>query len=274
MILTSGGVYSTGITALTNITGVCVDSSDNIYVHHQGGGNARLSQYSSALVEQWIKSVGTSGGQAHITTDGAHVWVCNTSDRQVRKRLCSDGSAVSTFGSSGSTDGKFGSGGPYGITNDGTHLYVTDPGNSRVQKFLVSTGAYVTEWANASPRGIAADASGDVVVGGTATGAVRRSTNVGVFIDEFVLLGLGDGLAVASGDVVWAGNSIDATIAKWDEAVSAGGYGQVAIDIGGSLGTYTGIGLREGAVANAPPAPPRDRPRWRSRSTARPRPTR
>jgi hypothetical protein len=221
-ILDSDGLYVSGVTA-DGATGVCVDSSDNIYISLQGSGDLRLRKYNSSLALQWTQTIdaGGAGDQAHVTTNGTHVWVCNTGTRRIYKRLCSTGAAVSNFGGSGVTNGLFGAGGPFGIANDGTHLYVTDPGNLRIQKFLMSTSAYVAQW-NIAPgiRGVAIDASGDVLVAETLMGTVYRYTNVGVSIDSF-LQTAASGIGVATGDVLWVSNISTGTIAKWDE-VSVG----------------------------------------------------
>ena len=226
VILTSAGVYSTGITGLTDIWGVCVDPSDNIYTLSQTSTNMRLRKYSSALALQWTEDFGTNGNQRHLTTDGVHVWACSEFDNKVWKRLCSNGNAVSDFGGSGSTNGRFGPGGPWGITHDGTYLYVSDRGNNRVQKFLMSTNAYVTQWpTGTNPLGMAKDAAGNILVAnneGPPAAAIVRYTNVGVQLDSFAVETT-NGIGVAAGDVLWAGASApgpNGTITKWDETVT------------------------------------------------------
>jgi tripartite motif-containing protein 71 len=230
VILTSLGAYSTGVTSLNSITGVCVDASDNIYVVFDGGSNIGIKKYNSALVQQWSSTIsGTSAaGGGHCTTDGTNLWVCSPNDSRVYKQLCSNGNDVNSFGGSGTTNGKFDTGGPYGITMDATYLYVSDPSNLRVQKFTLA-GVYASQWTiPITPRGLAKDAAGNiVVVESLAAGAVARYSNTGTLIDSFSQVGP-VGVAVATGDVIWVSDAVGATIAKWDEATTVTTTGTAA----------------------------------------------
>jgi len=146
--------------------GVAVDSSNNIYVtdYDAVGSGFSVRKYNSSFVSQWTIS-GITGIPGHVATDGTHVFFTNVTTDTIEKRLCSDGSLVATYGSSGTSNGQFDT--PFGIAVDGTHLYITDIGNSRVQKLLKSDGSYVTKWGTAgssngefnTPSGVGIDAS-------------------------------------------------------------------------------------------------------------------
>jgi sugar lactone lactonase YvrE len=221
VILLSDGTYSTGITGLSGIGGVCVDSSDNIYVVYDGGGDIGIAKYNSSLTSQWSTTMGgtTALGGAHCTTDGTHLWVTSPLDTKVYKRLCSTGAAVSNFGSSGTGSGQFGTASPYGIAVDGTYLYISDPANNRLQKFAKATGAYVTQWATSdNPRAVALDAAGNVLVGSADADTVTRYTTTGILIDAFSQTNP-YGIGVADDDVLWVSNISDGTVAVWDEEV-------------------------------------------------------
>ncbi len=239
MKLNSSGAYVTSITGMTGITGVCVDSSNAIYVTFSVGN---VRKYNSSLILQWSQNLGAA--TKHITTDSTHVYITDASGG-VYKRLCSTGALPIGVSSWGGGLGAF-----WGVTVGGGEVFVVDATANLVRVYTTS-GVVVRSWAiTASARGCALDASGDVLVAEYGQDAVKRYTNTGTFIDSFTQIDP-DGIGVATGDVLWVSNATDDTIAKWDEAMTPGGYGDVAIEIDGSVSTYLGIGNRDGAVATA-----------------------
>jgi hypothetical protein len=217
VILTSTGIYSTGVTGLTGIRGVCRDSSDNIYVAFGGVASGfQLAKYSSALALQWTQTLGTSLGdpEGHVATDSTHVYAVDRSGNYIHKRLCSTGAAVTTWGTTGSGNDNYMT--PYGITVTGSEVYVVDQGNSRV-KVTNTTGTYAREWAiNASARGIAPDASGDIWVCEYANNQLRRFSNAGVeqtTIAQSTPSGIG---ITASTDILWVSSGQN-NVNEWDE---------------------------------------------------------
>jgi sulfite exporter TauE/SafE len=78
---------------------------------------------------------------------------------------------------------------------------------------------------------------------------LQHFTSTGTYVESIALASTTlHGVGMASGDVLWASDFGNHTVSKWDEL--PGGYGQLAIDIDGNLGTYTGIGQIDGAVTN------------------------
>jgi N-acetylglucosamine kinase-like BadF-type ATPase len=78
---------------------------------------------------------------------------------------------------------------------------------------------------------------------------VTRYSTTGTVVDAFDQA-TPDGIGWATGDVLWVSNAGSHSVAKWDEVTSAAGYGEAAVEIDGSVGTYLGIGNRDGFVQN------------------------
>jgi sugar lactone lactonase YvrE len=85
-----------------------------------------------------------------ITSDGANLYVADTSSNTIRRVVIETGAVTTlagTAGKSGATDGigtaaLFYS--PYGITTDGTSLYVADTGNDVIRKIVIASGVVTT----------------------------------------------------------------------------------------------------------------------------------
>jgi hypothetical protein len=219
VILTSAGAYSTGVTGINSIVGVCVDSSDNIYITYDGGsGNdIRIRKYNSSLVQQWDTNLSSTlhQGASHCCTDGTNLWVADKLDNKVYKRLCSTGAAVSNFGNGGSGDGQFGTNSPWGIAVDATYLYVTDQGNSRIQKFTKATGAFFSKWtASSSGRGLSLDGAGNLLMANHGGDTVTRYTIAGASVDTFAMADP-DGVVAAPGATAWVVTESTGSVRKW-----------------------------------------------------------
>jgi len=78
-----------------------------------------------------------------VITDGTYLYVADTYNNRIVKRLCSDLSYVAKIGSQGSGNDQFYY--PSGITTDGTYLYVADMYNHRIVKRLCSDLSYVAK---------------------------------------------------------------------------------------------------------------------------------
>ena len=91
----------------------------------------------------WVSLEGDDRLQTPIfaTSDGTHLYIIDTYNHRIVKRLLSDLSYVAKIGSSGSGNDQFYY--PQGATSDGTHLYITDTNNHRIVKRLLSDLSYV-----------------------------------------------------------------------------------------------------------------------------------
>ena len=78
-----------------------------------------------------------------VAVDGTHIYVLDSRNHRVVKRLKSDLSYVAKIGTSGSGNDNFSQ--PSGITCDDTHIYVADTFNNRVVKRLKSDLSYVAQ---------------------------------------------------------------------------------------------------------------------------------
>jgi tripartite motif-containing protein 71 len=201
-----GGNYVASITGLTGITGVCLDSSDNIYVLFSIGSIQGPRKYNSSLVLQWTAAAFYIGACAHITTDDTHIYFTNTASDVIRKHRCSDGAAIATLGTAGTGDGQLDA--PYGIAHASSELYVVDQGNSRVQVFNAS-GVYQRQFSiPASCRGCAINSNGQVFVANFANDLINRYTSTGTLLDTFAQDNP-EGVVVDSTGLVWASNNTD-----------------------------------------------------------------
>jgi len=257
VILTSAGAYSTGITSLTGIIGVCTDSSDNIYVFYDSAA-PKIRKYSSALALQATKSTGGAATDVgHLTTDSTNVYFTEPTSGNVCSVNVALSSSVSVLAGPGTGDGQFTN--PLGIIYASSLLYVVDRRASDRAQVLNTSGVYQRKWtinnSDTTAYAINADASGDIFVSSIqafeSNGTVRHTTNAGVAIDSFTVTGgAATGLGVASGDVVWLTNDTTHLVEKWDEGVTSGGYGEIAVSVNGNLSTYVGPGNRDASIAN------------------------
>jgi len=128
--------------------------------------NDRIKKHLSSDDMTYFLKIGSSGSEDDqfyapwgICTDGFFVYVLDSSNHRVVKRLLSDFSYVSKIGSLGAGNDQFST--PRGMCTDGTYLYIADGGNDRVVKRLCADLSFVsktdgTEGLNA-PRSICTD---------------------------------------------------------------------------------------------------------------------
>jgi hypothetical protein len=241
--LNSNGTYDTSITGLASITGVCVDGSDNVYVIYASAGGSTIKKYNSSLVQQNFSSV-IGLTWKHCATDGTFVYITG-SDNFIWKNRASDTGSLTSWGGAGATNGKFTT--PWGICYYNGEVYVVDQGNSRVQ-VLNTSGAYQRQWTiAASSRGIAPDLSSHMVVAEYGSNAFTRYGTTGTFVDTMTQVSP-DGVAVATGDVVWASNAASSNIAKWGEAVPTPTF---AVLLLGGLAANCGVSAKPITAAPA-----------------------
>jgi hypothetical protein len=252
LILNSSGVATAAITGLTGITGVCVDSSDAIYVNRvYSGSTYALRKYNSALVQQWDTSATVVWFNVrHLATNSTNVYFTNGDF--VTARLCSSGGSVTSWGGTGPGDGKFSN--PWGIRVDGAYVWVADTGNTRLQQFSLA-GSYVGKFSTPSPPyGITSIPTASIlIVSFNAEHMVRRydADATGSLIDSFSHPSpLGIDVTTDDNDIIWVSSSGSGIIAKFDEAVTPGGHGSLAVEVDGVVSTYVGIGSRDGSISN------------------------
>lgn len=124
-------------------TGVCVDSSDNIYFCDYG--NHRIVKLNSSMT--YVTQFGSTGvsGTAldranhpmFVDTDDTYLYAADTGNHRVLKVPVSMASAVDSFGTAGTIgSGQFGLNTPIGIavvnSGFGSGVWVADSGNKRV----------------------------------------------------------------------------------------------------------------------------------------------
>lgn len=199
----SAGTWISNIISASEARGICLDSSNNIYVTFKNAVNDyRLAKYNSSGVLQWTSVTLTTFSSialGHCATDGASVFVTLPTDNTIKKLSCSTGAVSATYGSAGTGNGQFNA--PYGIATDNTYLYITDNGNDRVQKLNLS-GTYITQWGSTgtgngrfiSPLAVAVNASNNnILVTDTTRSDIQVFTNTGAFLQKFGGPGTGNG---------------------------------------------------------------------------------
>ena len=225
----SSGTYVTSITSLTGATGVCVDSSNNVYVVY----GTNLRKYNSSLVLQWTAPLSFTG--RHCTTNGTYVWVTTTSDIVLRKDTATGVNVWAIGSTTGSNDGQFNA--PYGVATDGTYVYVVDQGNDRIQKFSTN-GAFIYKWGRAGTDpgefqtavGIHYNSvTGMLYVTDSGRDDVQEFTVEGGYVGQFGTAGTGNGQfqdasGVANdvaGSGVWVADGTQDRLQKFTRSVTS-----------------------------------------------------
>lgn len=218
----SGAFVSNIITGVDEAYGVCIDSSDNVYVSFKNGTNDyRIRKYNSSGTLQWTTTaLAFDNPITALATDGVHVYSVASANHVVTKRLCSNGSHVATFGTnntSSSADGQYNT--PYGIAYSPVtgNLYVSDQSNDRIQE-ITTTGAFVRKWGSSgtgsgqftTATGVAVHpTTGDVFVTDSGRNDVQRFSPTGTYLDTLGETGTGNGQFTGpSGCVVNAATTI------------------------------------------------------------------
>lgn len=177
--------------------GITVDSSGNIYVVDGGKNNVQLFNSAGTATATWSGTTPFGGtalsGARGIVTDGAYVYIVDTSNSRVVKVTAGTGGGTFSASWGGATTyGGVALSSPYGISIDGGgHVYVADTNNSTRNRVVVTgtTGTFVGEWgttgtsngAFTNPNSIALDTGGAAYVAdqpssGGAGGRVQRFT--------------------------------------------------------------------------------------------------
>lgn len=249
--------WSNFVTSLDEVTGICIDSSDNVYVAYTqtAASSYRIRKYNSSGSLQWTTADINANAFGHIATDGTHVYGTRPGATScIRKYACSDGVLAAQMGSVGTGDGQFTD--PYGIAYSSAtgNLYVVDQGNDRVQE-ITTAGVFVRKWGSSgsgdgqfqTATGIAVHPDGgNVYVADSGRDDVQEFTQSGGFIRAIGSAGTGngqfsapDGVAVETDGDVWvADDSTTDRIQKFATVVGAGSV----LNTHPWLAAWTGIG--------------------------------
>lgn len=235
---TSSGTYVSSITGLTAVTGVCLDSSNNVYVFYNDAGNYSYAKYNSAGVRQWNTFHGANGS-GHLATDGTYLYstIPTAIGTGVYRILTASGltDGTQTVCTIGTGNGQVQS--ALGITYDGTSLYIVDQGNHRIQK-LTTTRSFLRKWGRTgsdpgefqTPTAIAYDAvNGFLAVADSTRDDVQLFTTEGAYIGAFGSPGTGNGqlqnasglAATLSGDDWWVADATQNRLQKFTISVTS-----------------------------------------------------
>ena len=183
------------------LSGVAVDSTDNVYV--LDAGNYRVLKFTAEgqLIAKWGRE-GSGPGEFDLpqgiaVDPSGFVYVADTDNHRIQK-FTLDGEFLLEWGGNGGGDGQFQQ--PFGVATDGDgNVYVADTYNARVQKFS-SEGGFLLSWGEwgtsegylTYPQGIMVDDAGVVYVT-DANNALQRFSGQGELLDTWGGDGTGDG---------------------------------------------------------------------------------
>jgi DNA-binding beta-propeller fold protein YncE len=133
-----------------------------------------------------------------ISGDGTYLYIADTGNNRIVKRLASDLSYVASIGTSGSGNDQFNE--PMGISASGNYIYVADPNNHRIVKRLASNLSYVTSIGTQGsgddqffrPRGIFSDGTYVYVADTGNNRIVKRDASDLRYISKIGSVGSGD----------------------------------------------------------------------------------
>jgi DNA-binding beta-propeller fold protein YncE len=223
---TSAGVFDSDIiTSVDEVTGVCLDGDDNIYVSYKAGtGDYRIKQYDSGGSLQWTSTT-VARPLAHVATDDTHVYATESDPldvtHSVRKFACSDGTLTATYGSRGTDDGEFSL--PVGLAYSPvtSNLYVADVGNDRVQE-ITTSGTFVRKWGSSGTGdgqfttavAVAVNPqNGAIYVTDSGRDDVQIFATSGSYLSTFGETGTGNGQFTAPTGIVISADGLSAWVA-------------------------------------------------------------
>ena len=195
-------VKGSGDSEFDTVTGVAVDSANNLYV--VDSGNKKIKKFNSS--GSYLKTFGTAA--LDITTyskpfkltvdSNSKVYVSDSITNKILK-FDSDGSFEVEFGGFGSGFGQFNGISGIAVSAD-KKIYVADTNNHRVQ-VLDSDGSYINSWGSYgtgdgkfnAPEGIAVDGVSNVYVADTSNNRIQKFTKDGIHIINIGASGTGDG---------------------------------------------------------------------------------
>jgi hypothetical protein len=177
----NGGSWSTFTTSVSSPVAQAIDyNNGNVWVSNYGANNVKKFPSTGGSGTSYSDSF--SAPQAIWVDASSNVWVSDGNNNCIKKY---NGSSWTTYGSAGTTAGKFNS--PVGVYVDaaGSYVWIADTGNNRIQKCTINFSSCTT-------------------FGGTATG-----TAAGQFNSPLTVRGDANG-------ILWVDDSGNNRIQKYD----------------------------------------------------------
>lgn len=196
------GVEGSGNGQFNNPSGVCTDSSGNIYV--VDNDNSRVQKFSSegVYISQFAVSPSIADTVSGIAIDSFNnLYVCNLNNNIIQV-YNSAGVYQFSFGSTGSGHGQFN--GNIGVVVDSlNNVYVVDYVNNNVQKFN-SSGVFQLSFGSMGsgigqfndPEGIAVDSSNNIYIVDNSNNRVQIFNSSGSYISQFPTGGSGGWIGI------------------------------------------------------------------------------
>jgi YD repeat-containing protein len=227
--LKSIGSFGSGDGQFNDPGEVEIDKLGNVWVGEFG--NDRVQQFD--LTGQFKAKFGSFAVPAGIAADSkGRLWVADFNSDNVQQWLVpiERPAYISSFGSSGTTDGKLQAPGDVAVGIEGS-LWVVDKSNNRIQKFD-STGNFLAKFGSLGsgdgqfnrPTGIAIDRDGNLLVADANNNRVQKFSSDGQFISKFGAPGSGngqlsnpEGIATDLEGNIWVADSDNGRIQKFDE---------------------------------------------------------
>jgi hypothetical protein len=195
-------VSGAGNSEFDTVTGVAVDSANNLYV--VDSGNKKIKKFNSD--GGYIKTFET--GTLNNTTYSQPSKIAVNSDSKVYVsdsvtnkilRFTSEGVFEAEFGGAGNGIGQFNGVSGIAVSAD-KKIFAADTNNHRVQVFD-SNGVFITSWGGYgtgngqfnAPAGIAVDGASNVYVADTFNNRIQKFTAAGVYIFSSGASGTGNG---------------------------------------------------------------------------------
>ncbi|HPG58228.1 MAG TPA: IPT/TIG domain-containing protein, partial [Candidatus Wallbacteria bacterium] len=195
-------VSGSGNSEFDTVTGVAVDSTNNLYV--VDSGNKKIKKFDSnggyiKTFETQALSITTYSSPSKLAVDiDSNVYVSDSVTNKIL-RFTSDGSFEVEFGGTGNGSGLFNGISGIAISAD-KKIFIADTYNHRVQVFDAN-GIFITSWGGYgtgngkfnAPAGITVDGASNVYVADTFNNRIQKFTPAGGYILSFGSSGAGNG---------------------------------------------------------------------------------
>ncbi|HOD40776.1 MAG TPA: 6-bladed beta-propeller, partial [Candidatus Wallbacteria bacterium] len=195
-------VSGSGNSEFDTVTGVAVDSTNNLYV--VDSGNKKIKKFDSnggyiKTFETQALSITTYSSPSKLAVDkDSNVYVSDSVTNKIL-RFTSDGSFEVEFGGTGNGSGLFNGISGIAISAD-KKIFIADTYNHRVQVFDAN-GIFITSWGGYgtgngkfnAPAGLTVDGASNVYVADTFNNRIQKFTPAGDYILSFGSSGAGNG---------------------------------------------------------------------------------